>query len=547
MAIRLYRNSLEFPAGVAPGFDPTHPAAGTFVKLSFVARGTNLFNVLNGIPATQLGSPSTYIDGIAGPAMRVTTGDNKGAQFTGLTTGNFTAAVTCAFIFVLKSAVDSTNARAVVGDTFSVYTWTTNDIRLWTGTNGFAATNTNGVVVQNQPMFLVWTYYGGKYHFHWRNLITGVTGSDFNHSFGTAPGADSSTINSIVTFSGNTGTDISAFAGMESNAALSPAQMTAWAADPWSFWYPNAKQGGNVLDHWNDEAPIVITTRGRGSVQTVESNPLEYPAGCTPGFDPTHLAAASISAGYGLSAIALGGSLVDVFTGIAGTLNGTPLAAIDSRLGNAVNMSTTTSTASFSGKVAQTDTGVTFALILKFGTVGAFQGLIADSSSAGGWGIELANSAEFSLVTPGHNDLRSGLVPVAGVPYFAVASGNNSAQNFLLRRLDTGVVLTASTSAATTSNATNGTYVVGAYGNSTGGCKPIIAACAIIPNRFLTVTLMQVWASDPWSFWYPRNSQAQLAQGGILPQLRQSHFRFRTDGNAVDAAPTWGALEDLGQ
>lgn len=63
------RNPLVYPAGLAPGFDPSHVASVNPI-ISTVAQGGSHINILTGgLPSSTVGSPTAAINGLAGPGM----------------------------------------------------------------------------------------------------------------------------------------------------------------------------------------------------------------------------------------------------------------------------------------------------------------------------------------------------------------------------------------------------------------------------------------------------------------------------------------------
>lgn len=239
------------------------------------------------------------------------------------------------------------------------------------------------------------------------------------------------------------------------------------------------------------------------------SNTLAYPAGVAPGFDPTHpAAAASMGYGHGFSGIASSGGITNILTGKSGTLVGAPTAKVLA-MGPTINFGggASTDAVTFAGQSTINDTAITLAGIVVMDTnAGTTQSIIQnDFGSASGVGIRNNTGAlQFYASSLGSN-LSPFFCFVVGVPtFFAVSvSGSLGTANFLSKRLDTGAVLTSSTTLAySITRAPNGTYVVGNSTSANQGCGGSIGAVMFAPT-FMSGQQLLKWADDPWSFWYP--------------------------------------------
>jgi hypothetical protein len=111
------RNPLAYPAGVAPGFDPSHLAAAPTKTIAVVASGaTNWRNIQTGQVGVLVGlTPWTpLIDGVIGPAPKGSN-NNAGYDFVNYW-ANCPAAqpITCAAI-VRTPASYASGAMAIIG------------------------------------------------------------------------------------------------------------------------------------------------------------------------------------------------------------------------------------------------------------------------------------------------------------------------------------------------------------------------------------------------------------------------------------------------
>lgn len=238
---------------------------------------------------------------------------------------------------------------------------------------------------------------------------------------------------------------------------------------------------------------------------------LAYPCSGA-GFDPTHLAARSCQ----FSAIASGGNFVNVLTGRIGTIvNGTgaPVFACKGRIGPAVNLPTTAGTGyiTMAGDAA-TPIAVTMGAIVQMNvSQQATAQTIFNSSDTVATGCQIrASLTTGALAAVAGALVTSGIVLTAGIPYFVAASIVANIFNFVVCRLDTGQVFTATSATAPTFSAPDGTFVIGNGASHAAETNACIAAVMFARN-FLTLPQLVAWAGDPWAFWYPRRTFYQIA------------------------------------
>lgn len=237
------------------------------------------------------------------------------------------------------------------------------------------------------------------------------------------------------------------------------------------------------------------------------TNPLAYPAGRLPGFDPSHVAAPICR----FSGITAGGGFVSCLNGARGVAAGSPSSLQFGSLGpvTAFPNAGGADQYKFSGGPVVTDTIATLAAIFYLTTVSASaQSILQSSGIAGGLAIEAnATTGVFIISVVGAAVPSSGLALVANVPYFVAASVNQNkpVQNYVIARLDNGQIKTATTATAGSASVNDGKVIIG---NRTTNALPLLGgvAAAMYSGQFLSLQQLATWAADPWSFWYPQSA-----------------------------------------
>lgn len=242
MALLLKRPSLLAPPGGSPGFSPLHPASQG-VRLSAVSFGTNFSNLLNGQMSTQFATPPTAtIDGRVGLATKFGTTSSY-QQFSGFS--SVTPIYTVMSAIIVPTAADLVATFAIILDDAADGLAAT---LLLIGFNGGVYINPTAQtrsgffppvpLVANTPYFICWV---SNINFcAVTNLQTGVVQSGYGNGYAANQQIPLAPTNSACTI-GNNG---NAFTGSVAAVAISyqafsiPAAL-GWAADPWSFWYPN--------------------------------------------------------------------------------------------------------------------------------------------------------------------------------------------------------------------------------------------------------------------------------------------------------------------
>lgn len=236
-------------------------------------------------------------------------------------------------------------------------------------------------------------------------------------------------------------------------------------------------------------------------------NLLSYPAGIAPGFDPSHLAARTISSGNGLSAVSLGANYLQLLRGSPCSETVAETAVFDGCIGVAsINSGTSANVQSLNNSVDGNSRQTAAAIVVP---TGSGTDVLFANGSVGSTGIAIYLGS-LQLITYAQLTVSSGIFLNVGEPYFVAVSGADNgfgdATNFVVKSLRTGQVFTA-VGGRSNFLTSDGTYLIGSdiFGNKATNTK--IAAVAFAPNLFLSIPELQAWAADPWAFWYPRQTQ----------------------------------------
>lgn len=237
---RIYRpNPLAYP-GRAPGFDPGHIAVkGAICRFSAVARNGNFHNLLNGKKGTLSGTPKRNVSGLIGESASFGNGNSDGITFSGQSVVNDTV-LTLAGIFHVAADLGSYQCIFATGGSGGYYLYL-----LDTGTLGYysGADQSSGLVpAANTPYFFAASINSTtKANFVLTNLATGtITTASITPSFNGGAPNGTYVIGNQNLASNSLDGSVAAVAYV-AKAFLSPAQLLAWAADPWAFWYPRTQ------------------------------------------------------------------------------------------------------------------------------------------------------------------------------------------------------------------------------------------------------------------------------------------------------------------
>jgi len=237
----LTRQRLIYPAGFAPGFDPSHPAAvgiGKSRGLSAIAATGNFINLLTGIPAVPLHGDSTVTIREIGPTANIpASGDN--GSWAGNSTVNATSATMAAIWFPLDTTGFNTlvsNSTTGVGTQLIASQAGNGTVALnnWGNTNWGATPS----YVANAPHFVAISGNPSASAGVTINLQTGLVNVSTGSSGTPTVGNGTYTSGSVA--NGGSTTQLYLAATMWSPSYTSLEDLLKWAADPWSFWYPRS-------------------------------------------------------------------------------------------------------------------------------------------------------------------------------------------------------------------------------------------------------------------------------------------------------------------
>ncbi len=261
-------------------------------------------------------------------------------------------------------------------------------------------------------------------------------------------------------------------------------------------------------------------------------NPLARPFGRAPGFDPTHIAAGTIC---GLSAVARsdGASMYSVVNPFPPTFDVDPQ-LINGILGPNVGFGNSNKRIDFRSNLGSANS-VTCAAIVRWDSSSSPAGGFAccvesDQDATGGLLMYVdagtgrlgAYAPDLALSAP-----NAGVVLTAGENYFiGISAASGYSCVYYAKHMRTGAVQFGATAAVAGNPITcpSGNARVGnnniLAGQSFGG----VVAAAMVSNAFLDVRQFNIWAGDPWSFWYPRPKIRNRvgAAAGFTPKFRKT-------------------------
>ena len=227
---------------------------------------------------------------------------------------------------------------------------------------------------------------------------------------------------------------------------------------------------------------------------------LSKPSGVSPGIDFSHPAAGGNALAF--SAVYDG---INLLNPVRGTFNtGSNTYPVDSLIGKSIKNTAGAAGVTYSGQSTTNNNLITFAAIVRAHNSGGSTGFIGNCSSGTG-GVCFGIDSSPKLILGGNGSFKeSSFTYTSDVPYFIAASLSTTAAVFVARRLDTGQILSSSTSGFTTI-APNGTYSFA--GNGSNGFAGHIGAASIAAGmmsfQFTPLHQLLAWADDPWAFWYP--------------------------------------------
>ena len=225
---------LTYPCGIAPGFNPSHPAALGVRQSAVTLTGANFVSLLTGTKGTLSGTVTPNTHAVIGPNSAFalsayvtfpngpTTVDSNftGAGICYLTTGAATAALFCSDNQSTDGCSVSINASNILG-------------AVYTGVNRISSATTLSTGV---PYFIAASRTQSTGNFVVVDLRTGLTFSSVTTGGTGTPIAGGGTFQ--IANASTAQTWIGGIACvMYSNQFTPLAVLQQWAADPWSFWY----------------------------------------------------------------------------------------------------------------------------------------------------------------------------------------------------------------------------------------------------------------------------------------------------------------------
>lgn len=249
-------------------------------------------------------------------------------------------------------------------------------------------------------------------------------------------------------------------------------------------------------------------------MKLITRNPLAYPAGFAPGFDPSHLA----SPGCQWSVVSTGTSAINIVRPKPPSAQVSAPARInDSIIGLASKFTGTTGNglAFTGGANAAADLVLTYACIFRPSSLSTNTSIVGNSTTVSS-GSLLSFSKDFgnSFVVGFLNGspVFANITPVVNVPYFIIVSASGVSNgswssNWLVLRLDTGKLVTATSTQPDVGTiiASDGNMVFGGANNPQGNNDATgnLSAAMYSSSFVMSLTQMRQWAADPWLFWYP--------------------------------------------
>lgn len=233
---------LAFPAGVAPGFDPSHAAlAGGTCRFSGAALGGGYVNLLSGLPGTKVSSPVSMIDGTVGPAITCN-GASHSYTFANQSTVVDASVTFAGFVTVLATPSNSciiANSNAASGARLLLISATTVGVD-FPGGGTLADSNAVFTFTTGRPYFVIASHSVAASQLNTAvcDLLTGRVIGDTRTRASTGQIAP----NGTYRIGNATGGSNSATGNVASvayvNNFLHARNLGQLAFDPWPLWYP---------------------------------------------------------------------------------------------------------------------------------------------------------------------------------------------------------------------------------------------------------------------------------------------------------------------
>jgi len=262
-------------------------------------------------------------------------------------------------------------------------------------------------------------------------------------------------------------------------------------------------------------AGAAFITRGAQAYPPSMRNVLIFPGG-RPGFNPTHIASKNAI----FSGVAAGTNVIDILSGLAGTVTGAITSNIDSIIGPNTSIAQQTNEhILFPVAQSQIDTSGTMAVIgtdLNIGAI-AFSFPFSVGSASSGPGVLINSTGAVNWNNwNGSNPTASVTISLTS-PYFIAMSMNTITCNILALNLHNGQILTGTS--ASVSQDTHNTNIVWGDSNALNQINGSFIAAAMYSTSYLTLPQLITWAQAPWDFWYPQSVRntiiSSLGKGSV--------------------------------
>jgi hypothetical protein len=249
------RNSLVYPTGRNPGFDPTHVACCGYanlsnggtpgVKLSYIAVGKGFTNILTGggTSSQNTGTVANYSP--IGPCYNCTGSKSFISTSPGDTVG-YPSATLAAIVVTPTPLVSGAIALGVGSTAVNSFNLGNNSGPVTLGVSNGTQASTVASLVAGTPYFIIGSGMSGNSNLAATNLLTGQIVS--THSTATFSVGVGNPLTVGMEFgilnNGNRPWDGYIATAMYSNFLMPMSAVLAWAVDPWAFWYPRSKFAG---------------------------------------------------------------------------------------------------------------------------------------------------------------------------------------------------------------------------------------------------------------------------------------------------------------
>lgn len=243
------------------------------------------------------------------------------------------------------------------------------------------------------------------------------------------------------------------------------------------------------------------------------NNPLAFPGG-NPGYNPKHLASGPL---VRYSGVASGSNFINL-------LNGSPCSVVGSSLSGAITPQgpAVANAASASGYLTtpstpETLTGCTFAAIYTPASTSGNAIIFSNNGTTQNSSTTFfGNLSGLAKISFGASANGSGIVLVAGTPYFIAGSLSLIAYNVVSLNLFTGQIQKDTGPLSAVSATTiNSTYLLA--GNNFSQSMAGDLSALMYSVGILNMPQQLEWVAAPWDFWYPPTTENLLVSSVSTP------------------------------